>query len=195
MRQNTRNESLHINCVSSKQLSVGSDVSLTKLFYSETKVYKLDFGGGNMSRIVRWEPSREIRRMQDAFDRMIDRAFWDSAFYGGDYQGTLPLDVYQTVEDVVVKATAPGMKAEDINISITGDTLTIRAETSEEIEEEGVEYYLRERRAASFSRSITLPTSVDSDKAKAEFEDGVLTLTLPKIEEVKPKTITVKAKG
>jgi HSP20 family protein len=148
-----------------------------------------------MTKLIRWEPFRDMRRMHDMLDRMMDRSFLDWPLYGREEtEGFLPLDVYQTDENVIVKATVPGIKAEDIQISITGDTLTIRGEANEEKEEEGAEYYLRERRSSKFARSITLPTSINADSAKAEFEDGVLLLTLPKIEEVKPKTITVKAK-
>jgi HSP20 family protein len=132
--------------------------------------------------------------MHDMLDRMMDTAFRESPFLGGIFEGRVPVDVYQTDETVVVKATTPGLKADDLQITITGDTLTIRGEISEEHKEEGVTYHLRERRMESFSRSITLPAAVNADKSKAEFEDGVLKLTLPKVEGVKPKTITIKAK-
>ena len=135
-----------------------------------------------------------MRRMHDMLDRMMDRSFFEFPSFGSVFEGGLPIDVYQTDDDIIVKATAPGMKADDIQISISGDTLTIRGEAEEEKEEEGARYHVRERRASSFSRSIMLPTSVNADKALAEFENGILTLTLPKAEEVKPKTITVKAK-
>jgi len=147
-----------------------------------------------MTKITRWEPFREMRRMHDMLDQLMDRSFWDYPSETQRKKDFLPLDVYQTENNVVVKATAPGFKAEDIDISITGDSLTIRAEVSEEKEEEGAQYYLRERRASSFSRTITLPAPVKSEEASAEFSNGELTLTLPIIEDVKPKTITVKAK-
>jgi HSP20 family protein len=132
--------------------------------------------------------------MHDMLDQLMDRSFVDYPGSVGERFSFLPLDVYQTEENVVVKASAPGLKPDDMNISITGDTLTIRGETSEEREEQGAQYYLKERHASSFSRSISLPTLVKAEEAVAEFENGVLTLTLPKVEEVKPKTITVKAK-
>jgi HSP20 family protein len=147
-----------------------------------------------MTKITRWEPFREMRRMHDMLDQLMDRSWGDYPGSAGERFGFLPLDVYQTEENVVVKASAPGLKSDDLNISITGDTLTIQGETSEEKEEKGAQYYLKERRASSFSRSIALPTMVKAEEAVAEFENGVLTLTLPKVEEVKPKTITVKAK-
>lgn len=147
-----------------------------------------------MSMLTRVEPFGRRRRLQEMIDRFMDRAFLDMPFFEGYFEGGVPVDVYQTDDEVVVKATTPGLKPEDINISITGDTLCIRGEVKEEREEEGQQYHIRERREGSFSRSFTLPTRVDADKAKAEFENGVLTLTLPKVEDVKPKTITVKTK-
>jgi HSP20 family protein len=147
-----------------------------------------------MTELMRWEPLREIRRMQNVIDRMMDRALIETPLLGGFFEGGVPIDLYQTDEDVIVKASTPGMKSEDIHISVTGDTLNIRGEAREEREEEGHQYHIRERRMSNFSRSILLPTAVNADKAKAEFENGILTLTLPKVEGVKPKTITVKAK-
>jgi HSP20 family protein len=131
--------------------------------------------------------------MHDMLDRVMDRSLFEP-FYGDANGFGVPLDVYQTDDEVIVKASAPGFKPEDVQISVTGDTLSIRGETHEETEEEGKRYHLRERRMTSFSRTITLPTPVKADNASAEYEDGVLTLTLPKVEEVKPKTISVKAK-
>jgi len=95
---------------------------------------------------------------------------------------------------VVVKSSVAGVKPEDIDITITGDTLTIKGETKAEEKIERENYVRQERRYGAFSRSLTLPTTIVAEQAKAEFENGVLTLTLPKAEEVKPKTIKVKAK-
>jgi HSP20 family protein len=95
---------------------------------------------------------------------------------------------------VVVKASLPGVKPEDVDITISGDTLTIKGETKTEEEVKREDYLYQERRYGSFSRTIALPSSLQTDKAEATFENGVLTLTIPKIEEVKPKTIKVKPK-
>jgi HSP20 family protein len=145
-----------------------------------------------MKNMTRWEPFREARRMHDMLDRMMDRSLLDP-LYGGT-EGTLPLDMYQTDDEIIVKASAPGLTAEDLDISITGDALTIRGEFQADEVQEGARYHVRERRIESFARSIRLPTMVNAEGAKAEFENGILTLTLPKVEEVKPKTISVKAK-
>jgi HSP20 family protein len=148
-----------------------------------------------MSNLIRWEPFREVTSLRDMIDRMFDEGFarpFPSALYDG---GRAPaMDLYQTDNEVVVKASLPGVKAEDVQISVTNGVLSLRGEVREEKEEKGHTYHLRERRVGTFARAVTLPTDVDVDKAHAEFEDGILVLTLPKAEQVKPKTITVKAK-
>jgi HSP20 family protein len=108
--------------------------------------------------------------------------------------GTLAVDMYETDEAVVVKTATPGVDPDDIDISITGDTLTIKGETRVEKEVEEERYVCRERRYGAFSRSLAIPVAIKADEAEAEFEDGILTLTLPKAEEVKPKAIKVRAK-
>jgi HSP20 family protein len=108
--------------------------------------------------------------------------------------GALAVDMYETDQDVVIKSSVPGVKTEDLDITITGDTLTIKGETKTEEKVERANYIRQERRYGAFCRSLILPTTIVTEKAKAEFENGVLTLTLPKAEEVKPKTIKVKAK-
>jgi HSP20 family protein len=107
---------------------------------------------------------------------------------------SLAVDMYETDEAVVVKSAIPGIDPDDLNISITGDTLTIKGETKaeEKIEEEN--YICRERCYGAFSRSMTVPVPIVADEAEADFENGILTLTLPKAEEVKPKAIEIKAK-
>jgi HSP20 family protein len=149
-----------------------------------------------MSNIVRWEPFRELVSLREAMDRLFEESFVRPV--GGRLAPAgmeVPaVDVYQTDDAVVVKSAIPGIKPEDIDISITGDTLTIKGETrvEEEVNEEN--YIRRERRYGSFYRSLALPLPVVTEKAEAEFENGVLTLTLPKAEEVKPKAIKIKAK-
>ena len=110
------------------------------------------------------------------------------------------IDMYQTDNEIVVKASLPGIKADEMQINVTGDVLTLKGEMKSEEEKtsspKGQEkaWHIREQRWGAFERSVALPVAVVSDKAKAEFENGILTITLPKAEEVKPRTITVKAK-
>lgn len=146
-----------------------------------------------MSNIVRWDPFREMMSLRDMMNRVFDESF--SRQLGSSEDWNLPsVDMYQTDKDLVVKAVLPGLKPEDIQISITGDVLTLRGETKQEQEVKEANYHLHERRFGSFSRSLPLPVTVVTDKAHAEFENGILTLVLPKSEEDRPKTITVKVK-
>jgi HSP20 family protein len=107
---------------------------------------------------------------------------------------TPAIDMYQTDNDVVVKASIPGIKAEEVQINITGDILTLKAEVKQEEERKDKAWHVREHRFGSFERSVVLPTSVKSDKAEAVFENGILTINLPKADEAKPRTINIKAK-
>ena len=146
-----------------------------------------------MANIIRWDPMREMMGMRDLMDRAFDDFFSRSSISSEGY-GVLNVDMIQTDDDVIVKASIPGVKPDDINISVTGDTLTIRGEIKEDEEVKNANYHIRELRMGSFARSILLPGPVVADKAKAEFDNGILKLSLPKAEEIKPKTITVKAK-
>ncbi len=146
-----------------------------------------------MSNITRWEPVREMMTLREAMDRLFDDAF--TRPFGQNGGSMMPsIDMYQTKDDVVVKASLPGLKAEDVDITITADVLTLRGEFKHDEDRKDATWHIREHRGGSFERSVMLPVDIQSDKVKAEFEDGVLTVTLPKAETVKPRTITVKAK-
>jgi len=145
--------------------------------------------------LTRWDPFREMMTLREAMDRLFEDSFVrPSRFWVEAGREEIPLDMYQTANEVVVKASIPGFKPEDVDITITGDTLTIKGEHKEEKETKDRDYICKECRYGNFSRSITIPVAVKADKAEATFENGVLTLTLPKAEEVKPKQIKVKAK-
>jgi len=146
--------------------------------------------------IIKYQPFPEMLSLRQAVDRLFeDSIVRPSRLFSAFGEATVPaIDAYQTENEVVVKAAAPGLKADDISIDITRDTLTIKGEckTQEEVKKE--DYLCREMRYGSFSRSITLPSGLQTDKAEATLEDGTLTLTIPKAEETKPKTIKVVAK-
>jgi HSP20 family protein len=146
-----------------------------------------------MANLVRFEPMREMVHMSDAMDRLFEN-FYGRGWRDMDLFEAPSVDMYQTENEIVVKASLPGMKADDIQISVVGDVLTLRGEVKADEEIKEASYHIRERRSGSFARSMPLPSAVQADKARAEFENGVLTLTLPKAEEMRPKTITVKAK-
>ncbi len=146
-----------------------------------------------MASIVRWEPFRDMMAVRDAMDRIFEeRLIRPPVPFGPWSEGTLPVDMYETDENVIVKTGIPGVNAEEIEVSVTGDTLTIKAETREEEEIQREDYLRRERRLGSYCRSVTLPGGLETEKANADYTDGVLTLSFPKAEEVKPKTIEVK---
>jgi len=147
-----------------------------------------------MSNLTRWEPVREMMTLREAMDRLFDDAFTRPLSLRDGESSAPAIDMYQTDNDVVVKAALPGFKAEDVQINVTGEVLTIRGEMKREEEQNEKAWHIREQRWGSFERSVALPTDVVSEKAQADFDNGILTITLPKAEEVKPKTITVKAK-
>ena len=147
-----------------------------------------------MSNLTRWEPVREMMTLREAMDRLFDDAFTRPLSLRDGGWSAPAVDMYQTDDEVVVQAALPGFKAEEVQINVTGDLLTIRGERKFEEEQKEKSWHMREHRWCSFERSITLPTAVVSDQAEAAFENGILTIKLPKAEEVKPKTITVKAK-
>jgi HSP20 family protein len=149
-----------------------------------------------MSNLIRWEPAREMMTLRDAMDRLFNDAFTRPLSFNGGNWSVPAVDMYQTDNDVVIKAALPGIKAEEVQINVSGEMLTIKGEVKQEDESNGNEkaYHLREQRWGMFERSISLPTEVNADKAKADFENGVLTVTLPKAEKVKPKSITIKTK-
>ena len=144
--------------------------------------------------LMEWKPFREVTRLRREMDRL-----WED-YFGAGRRGLRPLeaewapavDVSETAEEVVVKAEVPGMEAKDIDISLSGDILTIKGEKKSEREETKENYHLVERSYGSFSRSLKLPAAVVVDKIEASYQKGVLTISCPKKEEVKPKTIEVK---
>lgn len=144
-----------------------------------------------------WEPIRELEEMHRTMDRLFD-SFQPFRFpMLGDETSAgrwLPLDVYEEGDTLVVKADVPGMKPEDVKVEVTGNMLTIRGEFKDEREDRAEGHYIRERRYGSFHRSIGLPEGLSTDKVEASFENGVLTVHIPKSEAAKTKTVTVVAK-
>ncbi len=149
-----------------------------------------------MASLIRWEPLSDLVSLRDATNRLFEDSFVRArgvpTLLGAE---SLATDVYETADSVVVKSNLPGIKAEDVELTITGNRLTIKAEVSSEEKVEREHYLRQERYFGQFQRSLDLPEGVRADKAKASYENGVLTLTVPKSEEVKPKTIKVETKS
>ena len=140
--------------------------------------------------IDRWEPVREMVSLRNAMNYLFQDSLVPptGALSERGAAFTLPLDITEAENDFVVTASLPGIKPEDVQTTILGDTLAIRGESKVE-EEDGHNWLLRERRFGSFQRSVSLGTPINADKASAQFEHGVLTLTLPKSEQARPKQI------
>ena len=146
-----------------------------------------------MSNLIRWEPAREMMTLREAMDHLFDDAFTRPLTLRDGWSAPA-INMYQTDDEVVVKASLPGVKADEVQINITGEVLTLKGETRQVEEKKEKAWHMREQRWGAFERAVALPTEVVADKAKAEFENGILTISLPKAEEVKPKIINIKAK-
>lgn len=137
--------------------------------------------------IIKWEPFKEIDRLFD------DRSFFSFPQFsrlGLD----LAVDVFEEKGKVIAKMSLPGVKPEELDLSLEDDALTISGEREEEKETEEKEYYSKEIRRGSFSRSVSLPVSVDASKAQAEYKDGMLVVTMPAIAGAKQKAVKVEIK-
>jgi HSP20 family protein len=142
--------------------------------------------------LTRWGPAAEMVSLRAAMNSLFQESLVQpdgTRPEGGATTATLPLDITEGENDFVVMASLPGIKPEDVQTTVLGDTLTIRGESKADTEQKGQNWLVRERRFGSFQRSVTLGTAVIADKATAHFEHGVLTLTLPKSEQARPKQI------
>ena len=139
-----------------------------------------------------WDPFREMVSLHDAMSSLLQDSYvrpGGKLADGGP--AMLSLDISENENEFIVKASLPGIRPEDVQITAHGDTLTIRGEMKAAEEKKGENYHLRERRFGQFQRTVRLSAPIIADKAEAQFDNGVLTLTLPKAEEAKPKQIKV----
>jgi len=147
--------------------------------------------------LIPWRPFSELEEVERRFEDILGRPFLPTVWrrIPAVEMGWAPaIEVFEKEDKFVVKAELPGMKEEDIDISVVGDTLTIKGERKAESEVKEEDYYCCERSYGSFSRSISVPSNVDTGKIEASYDDGVLEVSLPKAPEVKPKKISVSAK-
>jgi HSP20 family protein len=147
-----------------------------------------------MANITRFDPLGEVVSLRSAMDRLFEDSFvgplaWRTLAGGGNMNP--PIDVHETEDELVVTAALPGIRPEDVEVTMTGQTLTLRGEFRADDEVKNDQYLYRERRYGSFNRSLQLPVRVQGDRADASFADGVLTLRVPKAEEVKPRQIRI----
>ncbi|RIK40298.1 MAG: heat-shock protein Hsp20 [Chloroflexi bacterium] len=141
--------------------------------------------------IMTWSPLREVETLRARVDELLSEMTNFPRLFAEPF--SIPLDVKETDDELVIKASVPGIRPEDIDVEISGDVLTIRGETKEEREEKKGTWHLSERRVGNVYRSIRLPVSVAGDKAQAAFGEGVLTITLPKAEPTPKHHIKVES--
>jgi HSP20 family protein len=146
--------------------------------------------------IMKWDPFRDMVSMRDEIDRLFDGFIGRLPGRREVVEGAwIPLlDLEETKDDFIIRAEIPGMKKEDVKISLTGDKLRISGERSREKEEKGKTYHRMERAYGRFERVLTLPAEIDASKVKASYKEGLLEVTLPKTERVKPKEIGIDIK-
>lgn len=148
-----------------------------------------------MNTVSRWDPSREFVSLREAMNRLMEDSFvggYGQANDGNTAELRLPIEAYTTDHEIVVKAAVPGLKPDEVEITMEGDTLTLRGEFARP--QADVNYLIAERAWGRFSRTLQLNVPVQADKAEAVFENGLLTLTLPKAEAVRPKVIPIKSR-
>ena len=139
---------------------------------------------------------RDFMTLRDAVDRLFEESFVDPARFLSNGLGsrTMPMEIYETPDAVTVKALVPGVSPADLDVSVQDGVLTIKAKTETPHASDDWNWHLREIGYGEYSRSVSLPTKIDVDQADSRFENGILTITLPKADEVKPRTINIKAK-
>jgi HSP20 family protein len=147
--------------------------------------------------IVRYDPFRDLRSLQDEVNRLfstnLSRAFGDEGIARGAWMPNV--DIYENKDQIVLEAELPGMTREDFDLSIENNIITLRGERRFEKKDEGDNYHRVERAYGTFTRSFTLPQTVSAEGASAEYKNGVLRVTLPKREEVKARRIEVTDEG
>ena len=146
--------------------------------------------------LKRWEPFSELRRFENRMDR-IWRGFGNRSFVDipATERWSMPLDVVRDGEKITVNASLPGVKPEDIEVTIEEGLLTIKGHTETEHESEDTAHLMRERRSGSFYRALQLPDSVSTDKAESYYDNGVLSVVFPKAETKKAKQLKIKVGG
>jgi len=140
--------------------------------------------------VERWNPFRDVIALREAMDRMFEDSTLRSGLASGR-ANSFPIDLAETEAGFTLRAALPGLKPEDVQITVHGDTLTIRGESAASEERTEQRWIIREQRSGAFHRMVTLPAAVNPDGAVARFQDGVLELTLPKAEQAMPKQIKI----
>ncbi|MDA0733792.1 MAG: Hsp20/alpha crystallin family protein [Chloroflexi bacterium] len=139
----------------------------------------------------RWEPFGELRRMHENMDRLWSGGYVNQENGSEIEAWAIPMDVVEEGDNILVHASMPGVNPDEIEVTVENDVLTIKAQSSTEREHKEGNYLMKERRTGYFHRSLHLPDTVNSDQATPHYEQGVLTVTLPKVEAKKARKLTV----
>ena len=146
-----------------------------------------------MTLIRRTSPFGELLSLRQAMDRLFEDSYVRSRPAGAGDESPLPVDVYTTTDALIVEAALPGVKPEDVDISLLGETLTISANTNQDEQRDENGYSYREIRRGSLTRSLTLPAGLNAEGASADFDNGLLRLSIPRAEETKPRQIRINS--
>ena len=144
--------------------------------------------------LQRWAPMSELRRMDDMMNRLWRGHSGSSGAEAAPEEWAVPIDVRQDGDSITVDASMPGIDPENISATVADGVLTIKGETCTETEQKDERYYLRERRAGAFHRSVRLPETVDTDKAESTYQNGVLSISFPKQESKKARSLPITVK-
>ena len=145
--------------------------------------------------LQRWDPAAELRRMDEVMNSLW-RNYSGSTNSDGAVEGwAVPLDVRQEGDSITIDASMPGVDPARINATVEDGVLTIKGQTATETEKKDERYYLRERRVGAFHRSVRLPETVDTERAESTYENGVLSVTFPKQESKKAKSLSINVKS
>ena len=144
-----------------------------------------------MATITRWDPFQDVLSLREAMNQLMEESFVRPTAAQGGQNFVPALDLSETAEGYLVEAALPGVKPEDVEVTVENNVLTIKGEARQEVDEQKRNFHRVERRFGSFQRTIGLPTTVKADAIQASLTNGVLRLEIPKAEEVKPRKISV----
>ena len=144
-----------------------------------------------MATVTRWDPFQDVLSLREAMSQLMEESFVQPTAAQGGKKFVPALDLSETADGYLVEAALPGVKPEDVEITVENNVLTIKGEARQEVDEQKRNFHRVERRFGSFQRTIGLPTTVKADAIQASLTNGVLRLEIPKAEEVKPRKISV----
>jgi HSP20 family protein len=145
--------------------------------------------------IIRWEPFDEMMSLRESMDRLFEDFFSRRPRTAGPLVWQPAVEVFETDNEIVVRAELPGIDPKSVNVTVTSEGLSIKGEARAEREEKGRNYYRRELRYGAFQRTIPLPNEVNSEETKASFRHGILEVKVPKAERVRPKAVKVEVES